>query len=87
MATSAPATTPEAFTSFGALLRFLRVRAQFSQRELAVAIGYSTGQISRLEQGQRLPDLDVVRGRIIPALELADDPVWAARLLELAAQA
>src|SRR3712207_6985707 len=41
---------PEAFTSFGALLRYLRQRARLSQIDLAIATGYSTGQISRLEQ-------------------------------------
>jgi transcriptional regulator with XRE-family HTH domain len=38
---------PEAFTSFGALLRFLRVRARLSQRDLSIAIGYSEAHISR----------------------------------------
>ena len=48
-----------AFTTFGALLRYLRRRARLTQIDLAIATGYSTGQISRLEQNQRLPNPDV----------------------------
>jgi LuxR family transcriptional regulator, maltose regulon positive regulatory protein len=77
--------TPDAFTSFGALLRYLRVRAHLSQRDLAIALGYSEAHISRLEQGHRRPDVDVVRARLITALELEGGSPWAVRLLTLAA--
>ncbi len=75
----------DSFESFGALLRFLRVRARLSQRELSIGVGYSEAHLSRLEQGQRRPDLDVVRARILPVLGLEADDLLADRLLELAA--
>jgi ATP/maltotriose-dependent transcriptional regulator MalT len=77
-------TTPASFTRFGDLLRFLRRRAQITQRDLSVAVGYSFAQICRLEQGQRLPARDVVAALFVPALDLTDAPEWAARLIELA---
>src|SRR5262245_56132492 len=77
-------TTPASFTRFGDLLRFLRRRAQITQRDLSIAVGYSFAQICRLEQGQRLPARDVVAALFVPALDLADAPEWAARLIELA---
>ena len=40
--------------TFGNLLRFLRKRAQLTQRELAIAVGYSEAHISRLEGEERL---------------------------------
>lgn len=43
-------------TTFGELLRYLRQRAQLTQRDLALAVGYSISQISRLDQNQRLPN-------------------------------
>jgi hypothetical protein len=53
MAASTPTRIePDAFTSFGDLLRFLRRRAQLTQRELSIAVGYNYAQICRLEQGQ-----------------------------------
>jgi predicted ATPase len=80
-----PATiSPALFTSFGALLRFLRLRGDMNQRDLAIAVGYSEAQISRLEQNLRLPDPDVLRARFLPALDLAGEPELADRLLELA---
>src|SRR5215208_6725368 len=75
------------FASFGALLRYLRRRARLQQRDLAIAVGYSEGQICRLEQNQRLPDLPTLAARFLPALDLEDAPELAARLLELAAAA
>jgi DNA-binding XRE family transcriptional regulator len=44
------------FTDFGSLLRVLRLRARLTQRQLGMAVGYSEAQISRLEQGKRMPD-------------------------------
>ncbi len=81
------AISPDAFTSFGAFLKYLRKRAQLSQTELAIAVGYSTGQVSRLEHNQRLPDLTVLAALFVPALALEHEPELVARLLELAAAA
>jgi len=75
----------ERFTTFGDLLKYLRRRAGFTQRELSIAVGYSDTQISRLEQNERMPDLATLTARFLPALHLEDQPDVAARLLELAA--
>lgn len=77
----------DSFATFGALLHFLRRRARLTQRDLAIATGYSEAHISRLENNQRLPDLTSVVALIVPALDLNDDPTSVARLLELAAAA
>ena len=53
----------DTFGTFGDLLRFLRRRAGLTQTELAIAVGYSHAQISRLEQNHRLPDLATLRDR------------------------
>jgi ATP/maltotriose-dependent transcriptional regulator MalT len=81
------ALTPAAFTRFGDLLRFLRRRAQLTQRDLGIAVGYNFAQICRLEQGQRLPDPSVVAAVFVPALGLEEAPELAARLIELAGAA
>ena len=73
------------FTSFGDLLKFLRRRAGLTQRELSIAVGYSHAQISRLELGQRTPDLATIDARFVPTLDLQKEPGLAGRLLELAA--
>src|SRR5262245_20863348 len=78
---------PSSFTGFGDLLRFLRRRAQLTQRDLGIAVGYNYAQICRLEQGQRLPDGDMVAAVFVPALSLEEAPEWAARLIELAGAA
>jgi WD40 repeat protein/transcriptional regulator with XRE-family HTH domain len=85
MHTSIPAGTLEKFTSFGDMLRFLRRRAGITQLELAIAVGYSDTQISRLEQNQRLPDIPTLEARFVSALRLEDEPRAMARLLDLAA--
>ena len=85
MPTSIPAGTLEKFTTFGDLLRFLRRRTGLTQLELAVAVGYSDAQISRLEQNLRLPDLTTIEARFVSALGLAEEPKALARLLDLAA--
>src|SRR4029453_655306 len=79
--------SPAAFTRFGDLLRFLRRRAQLTQRDLSIAVGYNFAQICRLEQGQRPPGRGVGAGAVVPALGLEAAPEWAARLVELAAAA
>lgn len=81
---SRTAVSPDQFTSFGELLKYLRRRCTLSQRELSIAVGNSESQISRLEQNQRAPDAAAVAARFVPALHLDGDPQWAARLLELA---
>jgi WD40 repeat protein/DNA-binding XRE family transcriptional regulator len=73
------------FATFGDLLRYLRRRAGLTQRELAAGVGYSDGQISRLEQNLRLPDLATIPARFAPVLELEREPALLARLMDLAA--
>jgi pimeloyl-ACP methyl ester carboxylesterase/transcriptional regulator with XRE-family HTH domain len=87
MARSTAAQDPAAFPTFGALLRYLRRRRRLTQIDLAIAVGYSTGQISRLEQNQRLPNPTTLQALFVPALGLEDEPKLAARLLELAQSA
>jgi LuxR family maltose regulon positive regulatory protein len=79
-----PAITPQSFASFGALLRYLRQRVQLSRAELARAAGYSESLIARLELDQRRPNISAIQARFVPALELATEPAWAQRLIELA---
>ena len=73
------------FATFGDLLRYLRRRARLTQRDLALAIGYSPEHISRLEHNQRVPDRATVRALFIEALHVEHDEQVVARLLELAA--
>mgnify|MGYP001383796432 CR=1 FL=1 len=75
------------FTTFGELLRYLRRRAGLTQRQLAMAVGYSEGQISRLEQNHRPPDAATIAARFIPVLDLEAEPEVAEHLLALAAHA
>jgi len=77
--------TPEKFTTFGELLRFLRRKADLTQRELSIAVGYSESQISRLEQNERAPEEATLAARFVPALYIEDEPQWIARLIELGA--
>jgi len=84
MPATASAIALETFTTFGDLLRYLRRRAGLTQRELATAVGYSDGQISRLEQNLRLPDLPTIPARFAAALDIENDPGLMARLMELA---
>jgi len=85
MSISIPSNMLEKFSAFGDLLRFLRRRVGMTQMELAIAVGYSDTQISRLEQNLRLPDIPIIESRFIPALGLEEEPKAAARLLDLAA--
>jgi predicted ATPase len=87
MPASDPAISLDSFLTFGDLLKYLRKRAQLTQRELCIAVGYSEAQISRLEQNQRPPDLAALTALFIPALYLEEEPEIVARLMELAAQA
>lgn len=85
MPASIPSSTLEKLTTFGDLLRYLRRRAGLTQLELSFDVGYSTAQISRLEQNLRLPDLPTIDDRFVPALGIQNEPELVARLLELAA--
>jgi LuxR family maltose regulon positive regulatory protein len=87
MAYSTTALRPAAFNSFGELLRYLRRRQRLTQSELATAVGYSTAQISRLEQNMRLPNPSTLEALFVPALGLEEEPELATRLLALARQA
>ena len=71
-------------TTFGALLRYLRQRSQLTQRDLALATGYSISQISRLEKNERLPDEMTLLAVFVPALGLEQEPATVDRLLALA---
>jgi predicted ATPase len=77
----------DSFSTFGDLLKYLRRRARLTQREVAIAVGYSEAQVSRLEQNQRPPDLSVLAALFIPALFLEDEPETISRLMELATRA
>ena len=72
------------FADFGTLLRVLRRGARLTQRDLGIAVGYSEAQISRLEQGKRLPDPAVVAALFVSALGLSGEPELASRLHALA---
>ncbi|MEZ4737061.1 MAG: helix-turn-helix domain-containing protein [Caldilineaceae bacterium] len=76
-----------AITTFGDLLRYLRQRAQMTQRDLALATGYSISQISRLEHNQRLPDEMTLLAVFVPALGLEQELATVQQLLALARQA
>src|SRR5512135_3753086 len=73
--------------TFGDLLKFLRRRARLTQRELALAVGYTEAHVCRLEKNQRPPDLTTIAALFGSALDLEDEPQTMARLLELAATA
>lgn len=75
--------TPEGFSTFGELLRYLRERAHLSQRELAALVGYHSSYISYLEKNMRSLDEASLLGRFVPALGLENESTWVARLLEL----
>src|SRR5512147_2188515 len=78
------AVSPQNFTNFGELLRFLRERVELSQKELALQVGYHYSYMSRIEKNQRTPDPTTLMARFVPALSLDGEPEWTARLLELA---
>ena len=78
---------PTTAETFGDLLKFLRRRARLTQRELALAVGYTEAHVCRLEKNQRPPDLTTIAALFGSALDLEDDPQTMAHLLELAAAA
>lgn len=71
-------------TTFGEMLRGLRIMADLTQFELGQVTGYSATLISRLESNERCPDMDMLQQRFLPALRLVPDSVQAKRLIELA---
>jgi len=80
------AVSPEQFSNFGDLLKYLRRREELTQRELAIQVGYSDTQISRIEQNQRVPDDATLKALFVPALHLEQEAEWVARFLDLARQ-
>jgi predicted ATPase/transcriptional regulator with XRE-family HTH domain len=82
-----PAMTFAPTLPFGDLLKQLRKRAGMTQGDLAAALSYSIALISALERNQRLPDVDAVIQRYIPALALEEEPQLAVQLVEAAAHA
>ena len=81
---SPTAVTPDQFSTFGDLVKHLRRQAHLTQMELAIAVGYSDAQISRIEKNQRTPDAATITALFVPALGLENDSKWVTRLLELA---
>lgn len=78
------AETKPAFTTFGELLKHLRQRAQLTQDEFGLAVGYSRAHIARLESNQRLPDAGAVKARFFQPLNLKPDSDEAVLLEKLA---
>src|SRR5262245_31107447 len=74
------------FATFGDFLKYLRRRAQLTQSQLAIACGYDTSHMSRLESNQRLPDQATLLALFVPALGLQDEPELVEQLLALAAE-
>src|SRR5215475_7431028 len=81
---SPPAVAPDQFSTFGDLVKHLRRRARLTQMELAIAVGYSDAQISRIEKNQRTPDAATITALFVPALGVENEAKWVTRLLELA---
>ena len=79
--------SPESFSTFGELLKYLRRRERLTQLELSTSVGYSEAQITRLEKNQRMPDIAAVKALFVPALHLEEDPQLTERLLRLAQSA
>ena len=77
--------TPEKFTNFGELLRYLRHRVAITQREMAIQVGYHYSYLSRMERNERFPEANMILARFVPALQLDGEPEWVARLMALAA--
>ena len=84
MTNTGSAVSPESFLNFGNLLRYLRKRAELSQRELALHVGYHYSYMSRIESNEHIPDPAMLMARFVPALGLEKDPEWTQRLLKLA---
>lgn len=70
--------------TFGDQLRLLRRRTRLNTAELAAGLGYSPGQLTLLETGQRVPDADVLTALFVPTLNLQTEHELAAELLAAA---
>ena len=79
--------SPQSFSSFGRLLRYLRERAHLSQRDLAAAAGYHHSYISYMERDVRIPGAEIIKARFVPALQIELQDKWINRLLQLANEA
>ena len=75
----------ESLVTFGDMLKYLRRRARLTQSGLAIAVGYSREQITKLENNQRRPDLAALKALFVPALDLDERPDLIERFLQLAA--
>lgn len=75
----------DSLATFGDVLNYLRRRARLTQSELAIAVGYSREQITKLENNQRRPDLAALKALFVPALDLDERPDLVERFLQLAA--
>jgi len=75
--------SPASFTTFGELLRYLRTRAELTQRELALKVGYHYSHLNRFEKNQRTPDRATILSRFAPALEIQNENEWVERMLAL----
>ena len=72
------------YATFGELLKVLRRRAQLTQRDLGVAVGYSESHITRMEANERRPDPNAVRIHFVNALGLENEPDLVRELIQLA---
>jgi transcriptional regulator with XRE-family HTH domain len=72
---------------FGNILRTLRMSAGLSQSQLAREVYLSNSQISRLERGNRRPDLQLVCRKFVPALRLKEADSRAKSLIMAAQRA
>ncbi|MCW1968847.1 MAG: helix-turn-helix domain-containing protein [Anaerolineae bacterium] len=72
--------------NFGIMLRFLRNEAGLTQKQLADRVNYTAAYISRLEKGNRIPNVVVVREEFIKALGLPQEHRLAISLIELASK-
>jgi predicted ATPase len=85
MASEKKGILPESFTTFGELLRFLRVRNGLSQREFAAQVGYHYSHVNRFEKNIRTPpDRATLLATFAPVLKIENEPIWLAHLLKLA---
>src|SRR5688572_19863687 len=84
MAEKKTSISPSSFKTFGELMRYLRTRAELTQRDLAAKVGYHYSHVNRFEKNQRVPDQATILARFVPALEIEHEQEWADRLLELA---
>ncbi|HJS19179.1 MAG TPA: helix-turn-helix domain-containing protein [Anaerolineales bacterium] len=84
---SPSAISPETFSTLGDLVKYLRKREELTQRELALLVGYSDSEISRIEKNHGIPAAATLTALFVPALHLEQEPQWVERLLELARQA